>query len=148
MNRNLMMSALYANIAGIYTQVSLPQCHDGLGPYLLALSKNEDTFAFHCFEILDAETFLTDPETVATTFIDIDFLFGLADTLDLCTIRHSSRDYLIWLRKVLPDLPVCRCKVRELYAAKPELAANLMFLSDSDILFPATDIVFIPDFLN
>ena len=148
MDRNFMVSTLYENVAGTYTQISQPQCHNGQGPYILAITNSTDTFAFHCFEILAAETFLSDPETISDAFVDPDFLFEVADTLDLHTIKNSGRYYTIWLRKVIPDLPDCRCKVRELYAIKPELVTNLLFLSTPGILFPATDIVNIPDLLN
>ena len=148
MTRIFMVSTLYANVAGNYTQMSRPQFHNGQGPYILAATKKDDSFEFHCFEILTAETFLSGPETGATTIVDPEFLFEIADTLDLQEIKNSGLYYVISLRKVIPDQPLCRYKVRELYATKPELVANLMLLSDPGILFPATDIVNIPYFLN
>jgi hypothetical protein len=143
-----MASTLYENVAGIYTQVSQPQCHNGQGPYILAITKKDDSFEFHCFEIMDAETFLADPETTSANFIETEFLFTVADTLDLHEIENTGQYFVICLCKVIPDLPACRYKVRELYAIKPELVANLLFLSAPGILFPATDVVNIPDFLN
>lgn len=148
MTHNIMASTLYENVAGTYPQVSQPQCHNGQGPYILAITKKDDSFEFHCFEIMDAETFLADPETTSATFVETDFLFTVADTLDLQEIENSGLYFVISLCKVIPDLPACRYKVRELYAIKPELVANLLFLSDTDILFPATDIVNILAFLN
>ena len=148
MTRNLMVSTLYATVAGSYTQMSRPQFHNGQGPYILATTKKDDSFEFHCFEILTAETFLSYPETIAATFIDPDFLFEIADTLDLQNIENSGLYYVVWLRKVIPDQPLCRYKVRELYATKPELVTNLMFLSVPGFLFPAADIVTIQTYLN
>ena len=136
MTRNFMVSTLYENVVGNYTQMSQPQFHNGQEPYILATTKKGDSFEFHCSEILTAETFLSDPETSSTTFVDPDFLFEVADTRELQTIENTGLYYAIWLRKVIPDQPTCRYKVREFYVTKPELVANLMFLSDPGFLFP------------
>ena len=148
MTRNFMVATLYANVARNYKQISWPRYHNGQGPYILAATKKDASFEFHCFEILTAETFLSDPETIATSCIDRDFLFEVADTLNLQKIMNSGLYYAVWLRKVLPDQPLCRYKVRELYATRPELVTNLMFLSVPGFLFPAADIINIPDFSN
>ena len=148
MMQNEMVSALRKTFTLFYDQVSEPQYYQGQGPYLLALMKKNDEYEFHCYEIIDAETFLSAPEQFPSAFHEPEFLFKAADTLNLDGIENSGRYFSILLRKVVPDIPACRLAVQTMYKTNPELVANIIFIDTAGKLFPATDILFNPVLLN
>ena len=141
MKQDEMLSELHQIFASLYKQVSEPQYYQGQGPYLMTLDETYDAYEFHCYEIIDVETFLSAPEQFSAAFYEPEFLFKVADTLDLNGIKDSGRYFSLLLRKVVPDTPSCRLAVQELYRTNPELVENILFLNETGIMFSATAVL-------
>ena len=148
MKQDEMLSELHLIFASLYKQVSAPQYYQGQGPYLMTLDETGDSCEFHCYEITDAETFLSAPEQFSPAFYEPEFLFKVADTLDLNGITDSGRYFSLLLCKVVPDTPSCRLAVQELYRTNPELVENILFLNETGILFSATAVLYNQVILN
>ena len=136
-----MLSELHLIFTNRYKQVSAPQYYQGQGPYLMTLDETGDACEFHCYEITDADAFLSAPEQFSPAFYEPEFLFKVADTLDLKGIKDSGRYFSLLLHKVVPDTPSCRLAVQELYITNPELVENILFLSETGIMFSATAVL-------
>ena len=134
MKQDEMLSELHLIFASRYKQVSAPQYYQGQGPYLMTLAETGDSCEFHCYEILDVETFLSAPEQFSPAFYEPEFLFKVADTLDLNGIKDSGRYFSLLLHKVVPDTPSCRLALQKMYSANPELAEKIIFVNDNGIL--------------
>ena len=95
MKQEEMLSQLRLIFASRYKQVSTPQYYQGQGPYLMTLDETYDTYEFHCYEITDAEIFLSAPEQFSVGLDDPEFLFKVADTLNLQGVKDSGRYFLM-----------------------------------------------------
>ena len=137
MKQDEMLAGLHLLFASCYKQVSAPQYYQGQGPYIMTLDDTGDAYEFHCYEISDAETFLSAPEQFSAAFYEPEFLFKVADTLNLNGITDSGQYFSLRLHKVVPDTPSCRLTVQELYRTNPELVENILFLHETGIMFSA-----------
>lgn len=101
----------------------------------MVLDETYDAYEFHCYEISDVETFISAPEQFAPAFYEPEFLFKVADTLDLNGIKDSGRYFSLLLYKVVPDTPSCRFALQKMYRANPELAEKIIFVNENGIMF-------------
>ena len=148
MKQERMLLEFHRICTTLYEQVSAPHYYQGQGPYLMALTTNRENYEFHCYEIMDADTFLTAPEESPPAFQEPEFLFGIADTLNLDGIKNTGLDFHLQLRRVIPDSPTCRVTLQKINKTNPDLVAKFFLIDDSGKMFPATDILFKPVLLN
>ena len=148
MNQEKMILEFHKVCATLYEQVSEPQYYQGQGPYLMALMINQEEIEFYCYEIMDAEAFLSAPEKCPPAFQEPEFLFKIADTLKLDGIANSGCYFHLHLRRVIPDIPACHVALQKLNATTPELIGKIFLIDDSGKLFPAPDILFKQVLLN
>ncbi len=134
MKQDEMLSKLHLIFSSRYKQVSAPQYYQGQGPYLMTLEETGDSCEFHCYEITDVETFLSAPEQFSPAFYEPEFLFKVADTLDLNGIKDSGRYFSLVLHKMVPDTPSCRFALQKMYSANPELAEKIIFVNENGIM--------------
>ena len=73
MKQGEMLSKLHLIFSSRYKQVSPPQSYQGQGPYLMTMEETGDSCEFHCYEITDAETFLSAPEQFSPAFYEPEF---------------------------------------------------------------------------
>ena len=101
----------------------------------MAMEETGDSCEFHCYEITDEDTFISAPEQFSPAFYEPEFLFKVADTLDLNGIKDSGRYFSLLLHKVVPDAPSCRVALQKMYRANPELAEKIIFVNENGIMF-------------
>ena len=141
MKQEEMLSQLRLIFASRYKQVSTPQYYQGQGPYLMTLEETGDSCEFHCCEITDVETFISTPEQFSPAFYEPEFLFKVADTLDLNGIKDSGRYFSLLLHKVVPDTPSCRLALQKIYRANLELAEKIIFVNDNGLMLSSAAVL-------
>lgn len=131
MDRSKMISAFRITCTQLYNQVSELHYYKEQGPYLMALDETNGECEFHCYEFVDAETFLNAPEEFSPAFSDPDFFFQIADTLNLDGIKESLTYYSLTLRKVVPDLPECRLAAQKIKEKNRRLFYQIIFWNET-----------------
>jgi len=147
MNREKILLDFYRTSIAYFKQVSEPQYFQGEGPYFLAVVQNNDDYEFHGYEFVDAKTFLASPNEFSQALYDPDFLFQMADTLNL-EIKKSRQCFFLFLRKVVPDTPASRLAVQELSETNPDLLDHIFLVNDIEEMLPATYVLQYPILLN
>ena len=132
MDQNKMISEFHLTCIKLYNQVSDLQYYQGQGPYIMALDETGGACEFHCYEFVDAETFISSPEEIAPAFQDPDFFFNAAATLNLDGIKDSDQYFSLALRKVVPDMPECRLAAKKIKAAGSGLLKQVVFWNETE----------------
>jgi hypothetical protein len=122
------------------TQVAEPQYYAGEGPFIIALDDNEGESKLFCFSIADTPEFLAHPEALPLAFYSEDFLFVLADHLELEHLENTGNYYKMTYTKIVPDEAACRVAVQKLWYADAKTASYISLLGPDCDLKPAKEI--------
>ena len=71
---------------------------------------------FVFYELNDVESFLADPLKIPAVFNEPDSLFSVMKDID----PYKSGPHMLFLKRLVPDSPVCRQAIKELHKQKPE----------------------------
>ena len=145
MTQDLMAACVFSACNGRFRDVTYPYRANKNTVYVMVLDCRFETFAFHCFEIYDAELLLAAPSLLTDTLDDPEIMFKVAETLDYGDFQNTGQYYNLTLSKVIPDDPACRRLVRELYAVNPAAVCRIQLLDEFGELRPATDALFSED---
>ena len=143
-----MLTTFTRTCADAYDQLSTPQYYNGEGPYLVALSTERKTWQFHIYEIVEADEFLANPQETNSAFVDQEFFFAAAASLDISQIQKAGSQIEFQIRKIIPDTPSCRLQVRKLFKTDPVLAGSVFFMSKNGALVHSKSILHKKNMLN
>ena len=139
-----MINDIQKKLTDIFDQVSAPLYHKGEGPFFMATREFGGDVKFFFYEANDVETFLADPEKTPAAFAEAEFLFDATDGLDMTTIEHSQREYVLYMIRLAPDSPICRRAIQELNAKNPDHVLNIALIDADGKIIPAVTILDTP----
>lgn len=119
------------------SQTSEPQYYEGEGPFIMAMDEHDGTPKFFCFSFTAADEFVAQPDDLPRALQSEEFLFVLADQLDIGHLDNSGQVYQFTYMKIVPDLPACRSAVKKLWETDLHTASLIALMRPDGSLLPA-----------
>lgn len=142
-----MITDLRQKLIASFDQVSEPLYHKGEGPYFMTTLEEDDDLRFCLYEMNDVESFLADPEKLPAVFSEKDFLLTATDDIAPNKTKFYWRDLHVFMRRLVPDSPVCRLAIKKLNEKNPELLEVIALINDSGKIVNSKSVLDSPVYL-
>lgn len=137
MTKSEMIDLMISSSKENCSQVADLQYYKGEGPFLFVFDEKDGQPKFFFFSFADADEFLDQPEDLPTALQIPEFPFTLAEALNLDHLEGSKQFYQLTYYKIVPDEPLCRAALKELWQSDPQIASLISLLGADGVLIPA-----------